>query len=148
MIQISPLQGSETQRIAYSQRTPEYYLNRLNPEVLNSLDAFQLDDIRRILDEAIPKPSPKLVDLRFTVDLLLAKYYIVLMLGKERRRRPRQRQLSSRVTRLGNIIAAVILLLGLNLLISAGVFLTAYLIKSAVGINLFPEHLADMLQKI
>ena len=148
MSQLSPASDAETQQIAYIQRTADYYLHQINPKVLDSLDEAQRYEFKRIINRAIPKPAPKLVDLRFTIDVLFSKFYVVLLVGKDRRQRPRRRRLSSRLTRASNWLAAVILLLSLNLLISASVFLMAYLIKSAVGINLFPGHVSDTLQKI
>ncbi|NJL86937.1 MAG: hypothetical protein HC886_14765 [Leptolyngbyaceae cyanobacterium SM1_1_3] len=143
--QASPFKSAD--RI-YSRRTPEYYLNRLKPEIFDSLDNHQIEDIKRILAEAMPQPSPKLVDLRFTIDLLVSKFYLVLLLGKDRRRQTPKRRLPNRLTRIGNAMTAIILLLSLNFLISAGVFLVAYLLKSAVGINLFPGHISDTLEQL
>ena len=107
-----------------------------------------LGDCRALLESAIPKPSPKLVDLRFTVDLVLSRFYIVLFVGKDRRQQKRPYR-SNSISRMGNAIAAVLLLLGLNLLISLFLFLFIYLIKSAAGVDLFPDsHLSDQLQKL
>lgn len=148
MSQLSPASDSETQQTSYIRRTADYYLNELRPEVLNSLDESQRYEFKRIINKAIPKRAPKLVDLRFTIDVLFSKFYVVLLVGKDRRQRLRRRRLSSRLTRAGNWLAVIVLLLSLNLLISASVFLMAYLIKSAIGINLFPGHVSDTLQRI
>jgi hypothetical protein len=42
----------------------------------------------------------------------------------------------------------VVLLLGVNLMISVTLFLGAYLIKSAVGINLISGHLGDLIHQV
>ena len=133
---------------SYRSRTPEDYLNLMKPDILSSFDSDQVAEIRSILAQAIPQASPKLVDLRFTVDLILSRFYIVLFVGKERRRGQREYRVKG-VTRIGNIITATLLLIAMNLLISAFIFLFLYLIKSALGIDLFPGgHLQDQLQKI
>ncbi|MEB3281783.1 MAG: hypothetical protein VKK42_22955 [Lyngbya sp.] len=128
-------------------RTPEYYLNKIHPQVLSSLNTKQIAAIRDILDEAIPKKSPKIVDLRLTVDLIISRFYLVLLVGKERRKGQREYPVPG-ITRIGNLIAATLLLIGINLLISLFIFLLLYLIKSALGIDLFSgEHLIDQLKK-
>ncbi|MEB3210803.1 MAG: hypothetical protein VKL39_05590, partial [Leptolyngbyaceae bacterium] len=95
-----------------------------------------------------PKPSPKLVDLRFGIDLLVSRFYVVVFVGKDRRQRRRD-YVPSPLARIGNVIVAIALLIGINVLISLGIFLLAYLAKSAIGINLFPDsHLSDQIQRL
>ncbi|MFQ4136815.1 hypothetical protein PGN35_010890 [Nodosilinea sp. PGN35] len=119
--------------------TPATYLTQIDPAVGASLNPQQWAELERVMDLAIPKPAPKLVDLRFEVDLLISRYFIVLMVGKDRRRSPRNRPVS-RLTQFGNWMAAVVLLLGFNLALSTSVLMAAYLIKSALGIDLLPGH--------
>jgi hypothetical protein len=131
----------------YSTRTPEYYLKQMEPEVLNSFTPKQLQTIISTLNTAIPKPSPKLIDLRIGLDLIFTRFYIVLFVGKDRRKQQR-RYFPEPVSRIGNAIAALLLLLATNLLISLFILVFAYLAKSALGIDLFPhEHLADQIKK-
>ncbi|MGF1537980.1 MAG: hypothetical protein ACFB4J_16065 [Elainellaceae cyanobacterium] len=128
-------------------RTVDDYLSYMANDVRASLDRYQMSEVRRLLAIAIPKPSPKIVDLRFTVDLILSRFYVVLFVGKDRRGRQRQHRTGA-LTRVGNFIAAVVLLVSLNLLISLFIFMLAYLMKSAVGIDLFQgEHLMDQVEK-
>ncbi|MGB7443100.1 MAG: hypothetical protein WA919_18705 [Coleofasciculaceae cyanobacterium] len=130
----------------YQSRTSSYYLQQLDPYVLDSFNSEQLQAITSILNQAIPKPSPKIVDLRFVVDLIFSRFYIVLFVGKDRRKRKRQ-YFQGKISKAGNLIAAAILLIGLNFLLSALILLFAYLIKSAVGINFFPGHITETLQQ-
>ncbi|MGG6237946.1 hypothetical protein ACQ4N7_04845 [Nodosilinea sp. AN01ver1] len=118
---------------------PATYRAQLHPEVEASLTPQQRAEIERVIALAIPKPAPKLVDLRFTIDLLISRYFIVLMVGKDRRRTQRHVPVS-RLTQLGNWVMAVALLLGFNLALSTSIVMLAYLVKSALGINLFPGH--------
>ncbi|EDZ95497.1 MAG: hypothetical protein P5702_01670 [Limnospira sp. PMC 1291.21] len=121
------------------------YLQKMTPEVLASFNPQQLAEIRQTLDAAIPQPSSKIVDLRFTVDLIIDRFYVVVFVGKERRQKKRS-PFFTQAHKIANIIAASLLLIGLNLMISAIIFLLLYLIKSALGIDLFPgEHLIDIL---
>jgi hypothetical protein len=134
-----PFRPASAPRGQEPSRTPATYLNQLQPEVMASLTPQQLTDIERVINLAIPKPAPKLVDLRFEVDLLLSRYFFVLMVGKDRRRSRRHTPVS-RATQFANWMAAVMLLLGFNLAISAALVIFGYLIKSALGIDLFPGH--------
>lgn len=125
----------------------EDYLAQMDREVRATLDPRQVEEVERLLTLAIPKPSPKLVDLRFNIDLLVSRFYVVLFVGKDRRSRQRQHRPNA-LARIGNIIAAVVLLIGLNLLISLFIFMLAYLMKSAIGIDLFKDaHLIDQVQQ-
>ncbi|MEA5447733.1 hypothetical protein VB780_04075 [Leptolyngbya sp. CCNP1308] len=133
------LSTSENAAVRRPLPTPATYLTQIDPDVQASLTTQQWAELERIIDLAIPKPAPKLVDLRFEVDLLISRYFIVLMVGKDRRRAPRSAPVS-RFTQFGNWMAAVILLLGFNLAISTSVLMAAYLIKSALGIDLLPGH--------
>lgn len=130
-----------------SRQSVDYYLDRMEPAILASFSPAQLQAIQAALAAAIPQPSPKLVDLRLGVDLLFSRFYIVLFVGKDRRKQ-RRHYVSERISRFGNAIAAISLLVSLNLLVSLVILLFTYLSKSALGIDLLPqEHLKDQLQK-
>ena len=142
-IQVS---GSKTK--PYAQRTVDDYLAEIDPAIANQLTGEQWSEIRKVLKQAIPKPAPKIVDLRLSVDLILSRFYIVLFVGKDRRRKPRKYRLSNTTTRIGNMIAASLLLIGINLTITAALAIGAYLLKAAVNINLFPNrHLPEILKE-
>lgn len=131
----------------YHQRTPGYYLEKIESHILESFNSEQLQAINFVLEQAIPKPSPKLVDLRFVIDLIFSRFYIVLFVGKDRRKKRRKYPVEG-IARVGNLIAAVTLLIGFNLTISALILLFGYLLKSALGINLFPGHISETLKKV
>lgn len=139
-----PLRNSRAQSLQHrSSYSASRYLSELAPSVRASLTAEQHQEFERILNLAIPKPSPKLIDLRFEIDLLFNRFFIVLLVGEDQRRRARRYSVSA-ATRLGNAVAAVMLLVGFNLTVTATLFLIAYLIKSAVGIDLFPGHMRNI----
>ncbi len=87
----------------------------------------------------------KLIDIRFIIDLLFSRFYVVLMVGKDVRKGQRRYPLT-RATKAGNMVAAFILIVAMNLLISAVVLLSFYLFKSALGINLMPGHFSEQLE--
>jgi len=98
------------------------------------------------LNEAIPRPSPKLVDFRFVVDLIVSRFYVVLFIGKDRRRKPR-RYIPEKLARVGNVITATVFLLSANLAVSAFILLAGYLVKSAIGIDLLPGHFPSLIKQ-
>ena len=130
---------------AVRQRTPDRLLDCMSVSVRSSMTVAQLAEVKRLVEMALPKPSPKIVDLRFELDLLFARYFIVLFVGKDRRQSSRIYP-RSKFTQFANKIAAVILLIGCNLAISGTILLLLYLLKSSLGINLLPGHLRELYQ--
>jgi hypothetical protein len=130
----------------YLSRTPKYYLEKIEPHILVGFNPEQLQAITFALEQAIPKPSPKIVDLRFAVDLIFSRFYVVLFVGKDRRRKQRK-YTPKGISKIGNIFTAVILLIGINLVFSAFILLVAYLFKSAIGIDFFSGHISETLKK-
>ncbi|CAN1210557.1 PRA1 family protein [Tumidithrix helvetica PCC 7403] len=145
--EISSLKAEQPSLPSYHLRDASYYINQIDRSVLVKFDPEQLAAVREVLDRAIPKPSPKIVDLRFIVDLVVSRFYIVLFVGKDNRGEQRQYPLH-KITRFANIVASILLLLAVNLLISAFVILLAYLVKSGLGIDLFPGHVTQQIQKL
>jgi hypothetical protein len=137
-------QNPPSGHVAYSVRTADYYLERMEGKIYSSFSSEQLTSIRAALESAIPKSSHKIVDLRLNIDLIISRFYIVLFVGKDRRKQRRMYRASG-FTKIANIVASLLLLIGINLTISLLIFLVAYLLKSALGINLFAGHLSDYL---
>ncbi len=126
-------------------RNVDSFIALFDPMVAQQFNSHQWAEIRRIIDLSIGKPSPKIVDLRFTIDLIISRFYFTLFIGKDRRRQSRSQSTGSRI---GNFIAAIGLLLALNLLVSVSVVVVLYLIKSALGIDLMPGHFPELVKDI
>ena len=95
----------------------------------------------------MPKKSPKLVDLRFVIDLVVTRYYLVLWVGKDHRKSVRSYP-QTPLTRINNfVVVCLILLLLNNVSVTVSLFIGAYFVKSAVGINLLPGHLENAVEK-
>ncbi|WP_295454146.1 hypothetical protein [uncultured Thiodictyon sp.] len=140
----SPLTKDVSSQPHYLDKTPAHYLASLAPEMRSSFTAPQLEAMTQLLAAAIPESTPKLLNLKFSVDLLISRFYVVLLVGKDRRRQG-LRSLPEPLVRIANLIAAMIVLAVLNLLISIVIFLFAYLVKSALGIDFFTSlHLVDV----
>ncbi|MBD2176731.1 hypothetical protein H6F42_07365 [Pseudanabaena sp. FACHB-1998] len=111
---------------------------------LDKLNEEDWERIKSVVNAAIPKPSPKIIDLRFVVDLIFTRYFVVLLIGKDNRKQQRQYKVNG-VTKVANIIAAILLIIAMSLLISAITIFILYLIKSALGIDLFQGHINEVL---
>ena len=127
--------------------TPEEYLKLIDPDILSSFSPEQKNEMIRLINKLISPPSRKLVDLRFTVDLIITRYFVVLLVGKDRRSQKRN-YLPENVSKFGNLVTASIILISLNLFIIGNILLGLYLIKSVVGINFFQGHISDTVEKI
>jgi hypothetical protein len=117
----------------------------IDPEVLSNITPEQWTAIEKYVFSAKGKKQPKLVDIRFVIDVVITRFYVVLLVGKDRRTQSRNYPLS-RLMKLGNIVAAVLLLLGANLVISACIILVLYLTKSALGYDFLPGHINESLK--
>jgi hypothetical protein len=117
----------------------------IDPEILNNITPEQWTAIEKYVFSGKGRKQPKLVDIRFVIDLVVTRFYIVLLVGKDRRTQPRSYPLS-RLMKLGNIVAAILLLLGANLVISACIVLVLYLTKSALGYDFIPGHINESLK--
>jgi hypothetical protein len=117
----------------------------IDPEILSNITPEQWTAIEKYVFSGKGRKQPKLVDIRFVIDLVVTRFYIVLLVGKDRRTQPRTYPLS-RLMKLGNIVAAVLLLLGANLVISACIVLVLYLTKSALGYDFLPGHINQTLK--
>lgn len=134
---------------------PENYCNWYNWE---TNDPFVNDIIKNIPAEvrgtfspqqkeslilAIVKARSKshhLVDARITIPFFYKRFYVVFLLGKNRRRKIRQvlierRQKNSLVS---GLILMMMIILNTTSLATLGLGVVFYIIQSALGINLFP----------
>lgn len=114
---------------------------------LAQLTPKQWEAIHLQLQQRQPRKSPKLIDIRFGVDLIVTRFFVVLMVGKDRRKQQRE-QSTSRLTKVGNMIAAGLFLMSANLLLSAIILLGLYLCKSALGLDFTPGHISEMIKKV
>lgn len=146
------------------------YTKQIDPTLLSNLNTSQVLEIKQFISQAIAhevtqktanlsinhnqlesqdftrkKRKSKLIDIRFVVDLLFSRFYVVLMVGKDVRKGQRPYP-KSRATKAGNMIAAFMLIVAMNLLISAVLLLGLYLLKSALNIDLMPGHFSDQLE--
>lgn len=121
----------------------ERFYRSLDEETISSLTEKQKQALEKAVLN-ITLTTRHRIDFRRSFPLFARRYYMVFLLGRDLRRRPRE-EVSS-VRRLG-----VSLLMVLAILIGLGsVFIALYLIKSALGIDIFQNYhlgLWDWLMK-
>jgi len=128
----------------YNDRDASYYMHQIPTQILDKLNEDERAEIQSVIKSAIPRPSPKIIDLRFIVDLIFIRYFVVLLIGRDMRKQQRQYQVNS-ITKVANIFMAIVLIIAMSLLISSVTILIVYLIKSSLGIDLLPGHITNVL---
>lgn len=125
----------------------EEYLHLIDSKILDSFSPEQKTEILFLIKKLTSAPAPKLVDLRFSIDLLITRYFVVILLGKDRRNRQRK-YIPNTVSKVGNIAMVILILVSLNIFVIGVVLLALYLVKSAVGINFFSDHISDVIKNL
>jgi len=130
----------------YHDRDANYYIHQIPLHILNKLNEEEIDNIKSVIHTAIPRSSVKSIDLRFVIDLLFVRYFVVLLIGRDIRKKQRQHSVNG-ITKVANIVASILLIIAMSLLISAVTILFLYLIKSSLGIDIFKGHITEVLFK-
>jgi len=124
-------------------------LRALPPDVLGAMPAAHraavVDALGKVRDGARAR---HLLDVRVLLPLFFARYYVVILLGRDQRRHSRA-VAATRVTATTRLLKALVVL-GVLALVALGtlvaVFFLLYLLKCALGIDVFPDrHLSDIL---
>lgn len=122
-------------------------INSLPEHIRGSFSPEQMEALQHVLSK-VNQQSRHLIDVRIQIPLYWVHYYVVFLLGRDLRSHVQEtlikrRQRSSRAAQIG-FVALMSWLLIAGLAVSA--FMALYLIKSALGINIFSDkHLRDFL---
>ena len=138
---------AEKQRIIRTYKPTNQAINRIDDKVYKSFTPEQINAIKVAFDNIIEKPSPKLIDLRGTIDLIFSRFYFVLLVGKDRRKTKRDQKLTT-ISKLLNWTMALFLLFAINITLTLILGLTIYILKSAFGFDLLPGHLIEYLRSL
>ncbi|MCD9536192.1 3-phosphoshikimate 1-carboxyvinyltransferase [Photobacterium carnosum] len=121
--------GSYDKYTQIQQDVIDRVINTIPTEVLNSFDHKQLAAIKKSV--AINSGyNDHYVDFRPVIGIGRWRYYAVFLLGKDRRKAPRHQMTIT------TIIKAIHIVFGLCVIFTSAV-LVLYLIKSALGIDIF-----------
>lgn len=119
----------------------QHVMSRIDQNVFKTLNLVQLEAIRSAISANAPyKKHP--IDIRITIPFFFMKFYLVVLIGKDRRLATRDKE-KSRIENTKALSWLVSAYIGASLLIPL-LILVLYLVKSALGIDIFPEkHLWD-----
>ena len=112
----------------------ERFFSRIPKDVAHSFSDDQLLAIKQAFADAAPREHS--IDFRVSVPLPLRRFYLVLLVGPERRTKPRRRR--ERQVRSGTGLVGILFGLAILLIALLAVLGGLYLIKSALGIDLIP----------
>ena len=121
------------------------YIAQMNPQIRQSLDHQQSSELSRFLNRVLPLRGKHLVNLKFSF-WLIKNWYFVLQFGMDKRDTKRLRKSGAAQTLLAIILNTIFVII-LAALIFILVFYLLYLLKSTLGIDIFPNrHLSDILR--
>jgi hypothetical protein len=140
----------------YSLRDADYYMDRIPEAIIEKLSTEEHKNLKDVISSALPKPSPKLIDLRFVINLIFARYFFVLLIGKDRYKKWIKVQdiaephhthpyHTNPFTKIAHRVTALLLFFAINLFVSGFIISFVYLILSFFGIHLFGNHLNTAL---
>lgn len=123
----------------------QFVLGQIEPRVFSTLNLVQLEAIRRAISASAPYQRHG-IDLRGTLNFYVAKYYFVILMGRDRRSAVRNKEMARRQKLRGMSTLAF-----LYLVATASIpllFLALYLVKTLAGIDLLPsQHLLDFFKE-
>ena len=105
-------------------------LKQMPESMQNSFSNDQLESLSKVMGSSSWKRHK--LDIRSSISLLSYRYYYVFIAGRD------QREMSRKEVRFKRLISLTLFSLFITFSILLGL-LTLYLIKSAMGINLFPH---------
>jgi hypothetical protein len=121
--------------------SPQYFLSQIRKDVLESLTTEQKNEILCVLKRALKIRTDKLINVNITF-WFIKKMFLTLYLGEEKRTAPRMA--NRKRDALVGIFLKILIYGSMLALIGTILFLSLYMIKSKMGIDIFPDkHLGD-----
>jgi len=131
--------------IPENEHSPEYFYSQINKNIEKELTHEQKKAVKSVLARAVRKPTKKIIDFRTTF-WFIKKLDILVFIGIHKDKKVGSDEYKDKmsVIRFGlkTIVYSIEVLVVILLL-----FLTLYMLKSFLGIDLFPEiHLSDIFK--
>lgn len=130
---------------AYSFRDVDYYMERIPETIVKKLSEEERTKLKGLIASTLPQPAPKLIDLRFEINLIVARYFFVLFVGNDRYAKlytnqrisqdSQQYRRTSAWRRFAHRLTAVLLFLIINLMTSVCIIAFAYLTARFLGFH-------------
>jgi ABC-type Fe3+ transport system permease subunit len=124
----------------------QHVMSNIPSEVFNTLNLLQIQAIESAIGKNAPfRKHP--MDIRGTISLFFIRFYFVLLIGRDRRYTSREKE--GRRRQKARSVGVIFAIYSVICIIAPIIFLILYLLKSLVGIDLFPDsHLIDMASAI
>lgn len=125
-------------------RYTRFVLTHIDEDVRRSMTQQQFDSVLQAVEAT--KPRKHSLDLRGVIPLFFARYYFVILGGRDTRRDLQEKELDRRrntFSTLEGLILAIVILIPLSALLIIG----AYLLKVFLNIDVLPDqHFGDFLR--
>lgn len=117
----------------------EKIFSKINPLIEESMSVEQKRETKRLIKEALPKTTKKIIKINF--DFWFFKlFYITFYLGTESRSKSKKSSITTIYEALVISFSSVVVI-SFALAVITAIFLALYYIKSLIGIDLFDSHL-------
>ena len=118
-------------------------IDKIDPKVRASLSPSQFASIEKAIRENRPLQGHP-VDIRGVIPLFFARYYYVILMGRDKRLATKRKEQVRHRNYLSK--TALIILFGMGPFL-VFFLLIAYFLKAALGVNLFSDtHLTDLIK--
>lgn len=124
-----------------------FTMSKIDRKIIDSMTAEQVEAVRAAL-LAADRGKRHPIDIRLNIPLYFASYYLVLFAGRDKRRGTLLKEAMRKNVQDKRGGTMMILLIGMLIMFGLLLFglLTAYFIKSEMGIDIFPnKHLEDLI---
>ena len=128
----------------FSDAFTAHFFRRLDPKIAEELTPRQRDAITDALRQSGPREHS--VDLRWTLNVLFDRFYVVILAGRDLRRRESESAQRAR-SDARKVIQSMLLLLAFIIPALLVLAVLLYGVKCMLGINIFEsKHLLDFVQ--
>lgn len=126
-------------------RYTRFVLGHVDEDVRRSLTPQQFESIRQAIDATKPLSKHPL-DIRGVIPLFFARYYFVILGGRDKRKNQGDKEFDRR-RNTASALSAIMLTIILLIPLSAMAILLLYGLKSFLGIDVMPDsHFGDLLR--
>ena len=115
----------------------QHIMSNIPPEVFSTLNIVQIQAIESAISSNAPfRKHP--VDLRGRLSFFFIRFYFVILVGRDRRNSSRNKEDARRAK--AKSLSLATFLYALICMVAPVMFLTFYLLKTFLGIDIFPDH--------
>ena len=115
----------------------QHIMSNIPPEVFSTLNIVQIQAIESAISSNAPfRKHP--VDLRGRLSFFFIRFSFVILVGRDRRNSSRNKEDARRAK--AKSLSLATFLYALICMVAPVMFLTLYLLKTFLGIDIFPDH--------